>query len=77
MNFLRRLTPLLILAVILLVFGFGLMLFFYLFLLSVAVSLVLVVYRFVKDRFFSKKPPTPKSQPKAGRVIDSDEWHHL
>lgn len=77
MNLLRRLTPLLVLAVIVLVFGFGLMLFFYLFLLSVAVSLVLFAYRFVKDRFFSRKKPKTSPPPKSGRVIDSDEWHHL
>lgn len=77
MPFLRALTPFLFLAVLLLFFSFGFVLLFYIILASFAVSLVLYVSQMIKQRFFTKNQKKNKIKPKSGRVIDSDEWHHL
>lgn len=77
MPFLRALTPFLFLAVLLLFFSFGFVLLFYIILASFAVSLVLYVSQMIKQRFFTKNQKKNKTKPKSGRVIDSDEWHHL
>lgn len=77
MNFLRRLTPFFIMGLVLLALSFGVMLLFYLLLLSFAVSLVLYVVNLVKSYFSRTHPLKPKKVRKSGRIIDSDEWHHL
>lgn len=77
-KFLNQLVPYIFLGVAVVAFAFGIMLLAYLFLFGAFVGLVLFVITWIKQKFFSPKPPASlQSKTKSGRVIDSDDWRKL
>lgn len=75
-HLLSRILPLLFLVFVILLFIFGIMLFSYLFLIGIALAAILYVVRWIKSHFV-KEPPANGDKPKAGRIIDSDDWKEL
>ncbi len=75
-RFLSRLTPFILVGIILIALIFGLVLLAYLFLFGAIVGIILYIFAWIRATFFTQKPPI-KSRPTKGRIIDSDDWDRL
>ena len=76
-NLFRKLSPILILCLAVLLFGFGLMVMTYLILFGAIVGTVLYVANWIQARFLTPPKKKQAARPMQGRVIDSDDWHRV
>lgn len=75
-RFIRRLTPFIMLGIIIVFFAFGLVILAYLFMIGAIVGLILFLISWLRIKFFPTKTPV-KRKKKSGRIIDSDDWRIL
>ena len=75
-RFIRRLTPFIMLGIIIVFFAFGLVILAYLFMIGAIVGLILFLISWLRIKFFPPKTPV-KRKKKSGRIIDSDDWRIL
>lgn len=70
----QQLVPFIMIGIAIVAFVFGIVLLAYLFLFGAVVGLVLFVISWVRDKFFPPKTITKAKKPRAGRIIDSDDF---